>query len=161
MMKRLIVAVLLVCGWLHAEAAPAPEALLVLTPMIGTTIDVAPYGIERVYASAALVLSNDKFPVTLWGVVLFAPGAVYFRIPLILSFHSNRYPPLRFLLGCGPGSWDHDGSAVVFPVFYGGVEGAWGGWTFTATVSEVVGSGFGDSLLDVHVGRRIAFGREP
>ncbi len=156
-MKRLIGVFLLACGWLHAEAAPKPEALLVLTPMIGTTIDVAPYGIEQVYASAALSFSSDKFPVTLWGVVLCAPGAVYFRIPLFLSFHSERYPPLRFLFGCGPGSWDHGGSTRVFPVFYGGLEGAWGGWTFTVTVSEVVGSGFGDSLLDMHVGRRIMF----
>lgn len=158
LMVRLIGAFLLAGGWLHpqavAEPAPNPAALFSLTPMIGTSLDIAPYGIEAVYASFALSASYGESPVvSLWTVVLASREAVYFRVPLIFSIHFDRFPSLGLLFGCGPGSWSHGGSTTVFPLGYAGMTWSWRGWSFTAVVSEVVGSDFSDLLLDLYVGR--------
>jgi hypothetical protein len=153
---------LLVCGWLHAEGAgrpdPAESPVLSLTPMIGTTIDVASFGIDKAYTDFALSVSSGRIPLfSLWGVVLVSAEAVYFRVPLMLSVQVNR-APLFLMIGGGPGSWDDGSGTKVLPVFYGGMNVSLGGWSLNALLSDVFESdGSSDLSIDVLIGRRIDF----
>jgi hypothetical protein len=160
--KPFIGAMLLACSLLHAQSAgqpdPVKESVISLTPMIGTTIDVAPYGIEAAYTDFALSVSSDKIPViSLWGVVLLSAEAVYFRAPLMLSFRAD-HSPLGLLIGGGPGSWNDGTGVKVLPVFYGGMNVILGGWSLNSFVSVIFESdGSTDLVLDVLVGRSIGF----
>ncbi len=126
--------------------------------MIGTTIDLAPYGVETIYADFALSASSDKIPfISLWGVVLVSSDAVYFRVPLMLTLRLGQ-SPLSLLAGGGPGSWNDGTGVKVFPVLYGGMNASLGGWSLTAFVSGVFESGgSNDFVLDFYVGRPIKF----
>ncbi len=162
-------AFLLACGLLYAQDASEYDvespARFSLTPMIGAVVDVAPYGIEKVYASAALSASYGGYPfeISLWGMVLASQEDVLFRVPLFFCLRINQDFPLGFLLGGGISSWDSYGTMKIFPVFYGGLNyglggsGPGGAWSFTAVLSDISGPGLNDIMLEFYFGRIIGF----
>jgi hypothetical protein len=96
-------------------------------------------------------------------MVLASQEDVIFRVPVFLCLRISPNSPLGFLLGGGVSSWNDNGIGDVFAVFYGGLNCSWGGrgprrvWSLTGILSDTIGSGLNDIMLELYFGRIIGF----